>query len=224
MTPLQAAGYLAQAFAAVSAILLARRRAEHVPAAVALAVLAVANILDAPIAAALTPYPVEPWQGAGRVLVYLDGALNLADYAAVAGLAVAVAVSPEGRRHAVGIVAVTWLLASFALAAAYPSPMVRGDGLQRVYFAADLIGLFVSTVACVTWARAGIRAERSPSGAQGVALALITLDAAILLAPFSPWRAALFSAFYGGVQLIIMLFFAVLTAAQVIAWLSISRG
>ena len=46
----------------------------------------------------------------------------------------------------------------------------------------------------------------------------VTLDAGILLAPFSPWRSSLFDAPYFGPQLVIVIFFAVITAAQVIAW------
>ena len=224
MTPLQAAGYLAQALAALSAIVLARRHAAYLPAAVALLAFAVMNILDAPIAAALTPYPVEPWQGALCGLVYLDGAINLANYAVIAGLAVAIAVSPARRRAAVGAVVGAWLLASVVLGALYPSPMVRGDGLQRVYFAADLIGLFVATAALIVRGRAGIAAKRSPDGAYMVALGLTMMDAAVLLAPFSPWRADLFSTPYGGVQVAITLFFAVIATAQVTTWFNISRG
>jgi hypothetical protein len=224
VTSLQGAGYVAQALAALSAYMLARRRPGHIPAAVALALLATVNLLDAPIAAALTPARGEPWQGSGRVLVYLDGAINLANDAIVAGLPVAIAVAPERRRRAAAMVAGAWLLASVVLAALYPSPLVRGAGLQRIYIAAELIGLFVATVALITWARAGIAAKRSPEGVHAVALGMTLLDAAILLAPFSPWRAALFEAPYGGVQLIITAFFAVVTAAQVIAWWTISSG
>jgi len=216
MTLLTAA-FVAQIVAAGSGVVLARRRAEHVPAAIALALLATANLLHAPLLAALRPLP-RPIEGSARVLVYLDGAISLAQYAIVAGLAVAVAAAPRRRRLAVGLVAGGWLLAAVVLAALYPSPLVRGAGLQRTYFAADLIGLFVATVALVTWARRAIAARRSPDGAYAVALGLVTFDAAILLAPFSPWRAALFSAPYTGPQLVITVFFAVVATAQVIAW------
>jgi hypothetical protein len=224
VTPLQAAGYAAQVLAAVSAVVLARRRAEHVPAAVALTLLAAANLLDAPILEALAPYPVEPWQGWHRLLVYLDGAINLANYAIVAGLAVAVAVSPERRRFAVGLVVGAWLLASVVLGALYPSPIVRGAALQRVYFAADLIGLFVATVAIITRARALIAAKLSPDAASTVAFALAVFDAGILLAPFSPWRGALFGSDFGGIQLVIALSFATISVVQVLLWMGISRS
>jgi hypothetical protein len=220
VTSLQAAAYAAEVCAAVSGALLARRKRSHRPAAVALALLAALNLLDAPILAALTPFSAEPWQGWSRVLVYLDGAINLGTSATIAGLAVAIAIPPEGARRlrAVAIVGAVWLAASVVLGALYPSPLVRGDGLQRVYFAADLIGLFVSTVALVTRARTSIAAKLSPTGADAIALGLVFLDASILLAPFSPWRAVLFGIDYSGPQIIITLFFATFAVAQVIAW------
>jgi threonine/homoserine efflux transporter RhtA len=91
-------------------------------------------------------------------------------------------------------------------------------GLQRVYLAADLAGLFVATIATVSWARALIRAKRSPRSVHAVALALPIFDAAILVAPFSPWRGFLFDAPYTGIQVIVTLFFAVITIVQVILW------
>lgn len=186
MTPLLVAALAAQVLAAVSAIMLARRQADHVPAAVALTLLAAVHVLHTPILAALSPPSVEPWQGTARVLVYIDGAIGLADYAIIAGLAVAVAVSRERRRLAVALVGGAWLLASVVLAALYPSPLVRGAGLQRVYFAADLIGLFVATVALITTARNSMAAKESPRVVHLVALGLVTFDAGILLVPFSP--------------------------------------
>jgi hypothetical protein len=210
----------AQVLAAFTAILLARRRAEHRPAAVALAALAIGNILDTFVLLGLTPYPVEPWEGSARLLVYLDGALNLANYAVIAGLAVAVAATPEQRRRAAAVVAGVWLLASVVLAALYPSPLVRGANLQRVYLASDLIGLFVSIVALVGWARRGIAAKRSPGSVHVVALGLVILDAAILIAPLSPWRGSVFGASFDATQLIITVSFAALAAVQVILWRS----
>jgi hypothetical protein len=186
--------------------------------------LAATNVLDAPILAALTPYPVEPWQGWHRLLVYIEGAMSLASPAIIAGFALTIAVPPERRRLAAGVVAAAWLLASIVLAAIYPSPLVRGAGLQRIYFDADLIGLCVATIAVLTKGQANIAAKRSPDSAFLVALGLVMLTGAILLVPFSPWRLDLFGTPYGGVQLFITLAFATMTAAQVITWTLSSRG
>jgi len=218
MTALEVAGDVSEVLAAVSAVALARRRPAHTRAAVALVVLALIAVVGAQVAAALTPPSVEPWQGWARVLVYLDGALNLATSATIAGLAVSLAVAPERRRFAVGAVVAVWALASIVLAALYPSPLVRGESLQRVYVAADLIGVFVSTVALVSWARAGIAAKRSPDSASAVAIGLVLLDLAILLTPFSPWRGSIIGGRFDVIQVEVLGFFAVISAAQVILW------
>jgi hypothetical protein len=211
-----------QIAAAVSSIALARRRAEHVPAAVALVILTAIPFVRDPVRTALAPLP-RPVEGAARVLVYVDGAAEMASYATLAGLAVAVAAS-RYRRRAVAVTAAAWALTSLVIGALYPSPLVRGEGLHRIYFAADLLGLFVSAAAFVLWTQRNFAAKQSPDSSSMVAVALIALDGAILLAPFSPWRGVLFGSDYAGIQLIIALYFAVFTVAQVIAWLCSSRG
>ena len=153
-----------------------------------------------------------------------DGAAELACYATVAGLAVAIAVSEKHRRRAAALAVVAWALGSLALAALYPSPLVRGSSLQRVYFAADLIGLFVSAVAIVRWVQRNVAAKRSPNTASFIALGLVALDAVILLTPFSPWRGEIFGSDFSGIQLIFTIFFATFVAAQVVAWKRSSRG
>jgi hypothetical protein len=216
VTSLQAAGLASLALAATSAIALARRRAQYVPAAVALVLLAAGNLAQVPILDALRGLP-RPIEGDARVLVYIDGALSLSYYAIVAGLPVALAVSPERRRRATGAVVAVWFAASVVLGALYPSPMVRGASLQRVYFDADLIGLFVATVAIIVKGRANIAAKESPDAAFSLAVAMTVFDAGILLAPLSPWRTDLFADYFGP-QLIVAVFFAVVTAVQVILW------
>ncbi len=206
-----------QIAAVASAIALATpRRAAHVPAAIALFLLAGLSLGRGPLQAALK-VSTQP------ILVYADGAAELGLIATVAGLALAVAVRAEHRRRAVAGAVVVWALASLALGAAYPSPLVVGEGLHRVYFAADLFGLFVSACALVVWAQRTVADRRSPDGVSLVALALVALDAAILLAPFSPWRGALYGSDFSGVQLLITAFFAIFAVAQVVAWRS-SRG
>jgi len=211
-----------QIAAAISSIALAKRRAEHVPAAAALVVLAAIPLVRRPLYDALDA--TSPGGLGYRVLVYADGAAELAGYATVAGLAVAVAVSVERRKRVVAGAAALWALASIALAAMYPSPLVTGTGLQRVYFAADLIGLFVSAAAIVAWTQRKLAAKRSPDSSSIVAVCLVALDGAILLAPFSPWRGILFGSDFTGIQVIVAMFFAAFTVAQVIAWRFSSRG
>src|SRR5262249_9167145 len=157
-------------------------------------------------------------EGAKRALVYLDGAAVLAELAILPGLALVVSVAPERRRRlAVAIVTAVWALASIALAAAYPSPMVRGEELQRLYPAADLVGLAVSSIALVGWARRTIAEGRSPGSAHMIAIGLVLLDLGILLIPHSPWREGTWISPFGRfdiIQIGIVVFFAVFAAAQ----------
>ena len=69
-----------QIMAAISSIALARRRVQHVPAAVALVVLTAISLARGSLRLALAPLP-RPIEGAARVLVYADGAAELATYA-----------------------------------------------------------------------------------------------------------------------------------------------
>jgi hypothetical protein len=205
----------AQIAAAVSSIALARRRSEHVPAAVALVVLAFIGLARGPLNTAL-----DASQGDARALIYADGAAELATSAVVAGLAMAVAVTGDQRRRAFALTVVAWALGSIALGIVSPV----GRKLQRVYVAADLVGLCVSAAALVRWGQRLGAAKLSPDSTSVIALGLFALDGAILLAPFSPWRAVVFGSDYAGVQLVITMFFAIFAIVQVIAWRFSSRG
>lgn len=217
MTSLLGAAVGAEVAAAVTGVLLARRRPEHRPAAVALALFAVFGVAMFPLLAALTPLP-RPVEGAARALVYLDGALVLGAAAVTPGLALAVSVSPERRRLAVALVLGAWALASLVLGALYPSPLVRGEGLQRVYLATDLIGLAISIVVLLGWARRTMAAGRWSGSAPMVAIGLVLLDLGILLVPYSPWRGSLFAGRFDVVQVGIVIFFAAFAAVQGVLW------
>jgi hypothetical protein len=213
----------AQIAAAVSSVVLARRRTEHVPAAAALVVLTMIGLARGPLNAALPPM-ATPRQGAALVLIYLDGAAEMGTYATIAGLALAVAMGAQHRWRALAFAVTGWAVSSVILGALYPSPLVRGESLQRVYFAADMIGLFVSAAALVRWAQHNIAAKRSPDMTSFVAMSLVALDGAILLAPFSPWRGFLYGSDFTGIQLIITIFFAIFAIFQVLAWIRSTRS
>lgn len=210
MTPLIAA-FAAEMAAAILAVLLARRRPEHRPAAVTLVVLVIAVAARVLVYGALPPPGAGPIVGAARGLVYLDGALQLAASAAIVGLAVVV--STETPRRAAAVVVAAWALASLALAIAYPSPLVRGAGLARVYLAADLAGLFVSFTVLGRWTLL----HRTPSTAHAVAIVLVFLDLAVLLVPYGPWRNGLFGP-YESVQVMVLVVFAAIAAVQGVLW------
>src|SRR5262249_21925339 len=160
--------------AAVSAVVVARRRKDYWPAALALLALLVANVVAVPLDAALKPYQTDPWEGWKRVVVWIDGAVLLSSPATLAALCTAI--TSHHPRRAVAIVVAVWALASIALGAAYPHPFVRGESFGRILIAADLLGLLVSFGAIFTW---GFR-HRPPSSALAAALALICADLAIL--------------------------------------------
>jgi hypothetical protein len=214
---LQGAAIGAQVAAAITAALLAVRRPAHRPAAVALSVLVASVVGELPILAALAPLP-RPVEGPARVLVYLDGAALLAGAAVVPGLAFAVCME-RPRRVAVAIVA-AWAVASIVLAALYPSPVVRGASLARIYLAADLTGLAASAVAFALWRRV----KRSPSSAHVVALILVFLDLAVLINPLGPWRAGLFGVPFDPVQATILVGFAAVALYQGVLWRFSSRS
>lgn len=211
MAPLHLAAFTAEMASAILAVLLARRRPEHRPASVTLVVLIVAGAARVLLYEALPPPGDGPIMGAARRLVYLDGALQLATGAAIVGLAVAV--STETPRRAVAAVVAAWALASIALAVAYPSPLVRGAGLARVYLAANLTGLLVSLAVLARW----VLLHRTPSTAHAVAIVLVFMDLAVLLVPYGPWRNGLFGP-YESVQVMVLVVFAAIAAVQGVLW------
>jgi hypothetical protein len=214
VTSLQSAALVAEVASAVVAVALARRRPTHRPAAVALVVLLAANLLRAWVLSSLPwPPPSEPLEDSARVLIYFDRALMLAAASVVPGLAVGASV--EHPRRAVGYVVAAWALASIACAVLYPSSLVRGAGIARVYLAADLLGLFVATAVLIQ----RVLRRRPPTSSHAVVLALVASDFAILLVPYSPWRDGLFGR-YDGVQLMVLVLFVVLTCYQGVLWLS----
>jgi hypothetical protein len=218
VTSLQVAALVAEVASVAVAVALARRRPTHRPAAVALGVLLAANVLRSVVVAALPwPPPPTPIEGGARVLIYFDRALMIAAASVVPGLALWTSV--ERPRRAVACVVVVWALASIVLAALYPSPIVRGASLARIYLAADLVGLFVAVATLIE----RVRSKRPPTSSHGVLLALVTSDLAILLVPYSPWREGLFGR-YEGAQLMILVLFVVLACYQgVLLWFSRSR-
>lgn len=217
MDPLLASAIVAECAAASVAVLLARRRAEHLPAAWSLALLAAVGILRRLLAPHVSStLDAPPAEGAARLAVYIDGAAVLAAVAALPALALS-STSRHPRRAVAGV-ALSWALASALLAAAYPSPMVRGAALARVYLAADLAALLVTVASLLS-----LPIRRAPAtSAARVALYLAAADVAILLVPLSPWRAGVFAfgARWDLVQVMIAATMAFLSLYQVKQWRS----
>lgn len=198
------AALAAEAASAVTGVALARRRPEHWPAALALLLLA-----------GLALARVPTYGRADRWVAYLDGSIVLAEVAVPMALALAVAL-PGRKRLVAGVVTLSWLAGSAVLAALYPSPLVRGASLERIYLTADFVALAVAALALVSV----MHGRRSLGSSGAVALALFALDLGILLVPASPWRERTWV--LGGrvdvVQVGFIVFFAAIGAAQGIAW------
>ena len=206
-----------QIAAAISSIALARKRAEHVPAAIALVVLAAVPIMRGPLRTVIE----GPGGGELHALIYMDRAAELATSAVIAGLAMAVAVTANRVRRVYALAVFAW--AAETIAIGILSPVGRQE-LQQFYFAVDLFALFVSAAALVKWGQRLTAAKLSPDSASMVALGLFGLDGAILLAPFSPWRAQVFGSDFSGIQACIAVVFGAFTVGQVIGWHFSSRG
>jgi FtsH-binding integral membrane protein len=139
--------YWLAAFAAVLAVVLAYRRAEHRPVAVFLVSMVVLDVARLYLRSAFHLDVPGPYVGAQRVAFHGDEAGFLAWPAGLAALALAVF---DGRRRP-WPPALAWAVVWVALVALYPSDLVRGDGLRRVYLAAFLTGLAVVVVTLVRW-------------------------------------------------------------------------
>jgi hypothetical protein len=90
--------------------------------------------------------------------VYLDGAMFPAE---TLGTAVIVASFYRERpRRSLVALAGGWLLAAVALAVLYLSPLVRGTGVARVYFAAVLASVMMSAACVVRFAERQLSANK----------------------------------------------------------------
>jgi hypothetical protein len=202
VTLLYAAAIAAEWAAALAGIVLSRRRREHVPAAVALSLLAVAAC-------------VQVVTNTRHALVHADRVVTLGAAAIIPGLAVAVFLSPRLRLPAVACVVAAWVVGSVLVNVLLPPPAYVA--IQKVYLGADLAGLAVSIAALVTWGW-WAKGRASPGSAHAVAIGLVSLDLGILLTPYSPWRGSIFGGRFDVVQILILGFFIIVTIVEVILW------
>ena len=185
MTWLLALTSLLQGGTALTAAMVARRRAEYRPIAVFLAVVAVANLAKMAIRLGVLVPAREagavPFTGWVRVASHVESALFLLWMAGLAALALAVYL---GRRP--WPVAVGWAAAVALLALVFPH--ARGDELRRLYLAAELAALVVALGSMVQW----LITRREPPRLPHVIVAiLVAVDLAGLVV--GPWRWGLFA-------------------------------
>jgi hypothetical protein len=203
---------VAEFVAAISAMVLWRRRPEHRPAAVALAVFTAADTVRA-----FTDPALRPWNG-NRALFHVDVALALALQAVLPTLALVVCV--EHKRRAIGAMVAVWALVSTGCAVLYPSPLVYGEGLARIYLACDLIGLFISIVVFVRW----VRERKALTSSHVVLLLFAAGDVSILLAPYSAWRGGIFNSYETAQFALLLVFLAMAIYQGVVLWRSTARS
>jgi hypothetical protein len=211
------AAVAAQALAAATAIGVARKNPAHRPVAVGLVCLLALSVLRGVLvygvlrpARSVMPDPSAPFSSAlALVAVYLDGAAFLAEEMTVAGIVAAVYL--ERPRKTLTTIGIAWLAASVVLAGLYPSAVVRGAGLARVYLATELASLMVS-MACVA-SFAGRRL--SPRAPQAIALFLLAAEVAVLIT--GPWRASIFVG-WDSAKMVLLVAYVFIAGIQGVLW------
>jgi hypothetical protein len=205
------AARLALLSAAVAALLLARRRADHLPFAALLTWGAIVDgvrvALDG-IFGLLRPLGSPPFTGAARVAFHVDEAISLSTTAATVIVAILLF---SQRRWMAALPGVAWIGAVAYLSALYPDPAVRGEGLRRVYLATELGAVMVAIGMIVRWTWRRL----PPTPAHVALLGVVLVDAVALL--FGAMRWGLWSR-YGLDQIAVMMLYVTLTAYQVISW------
>lgn len=162
----------------IAALILVRRRPDHRPFALFTAWLLATNTVRAALTdhfGLIRPPGLPPFTGPARIAFHVDEAIGLADPTAMAILAIVVFAQ---RRWLAWAPALAWALATAYLATHYPE--IRGEPLRRVYLAAELIALALSTAAIVTWGLA--QSWQSPRAVQPYR-ARLTLPAGPLRSP-----------------------------------------
>jgi hypothetical protein len=177
--------YTIAVLAAILAVMVARRRAEHRPVALFLGVMVAVDLARL---ARRYLYPLEalprPHVGLARLAFHADEAGFIAWPFGLAALALVI----FGARRP-WTVLVAYLATVAGLIALYPSPYVRGEGLQRVYLAAYLGSFLAYGAALARWTARRVM----PSSEHAVLFILGALDLARLLAfrgsIFEQWAA-----------------------------------
>jgi len=138
--------YLLAILAALLGIALGFRRAEFRPVAWFLGSMAALDVARAALRAAFDLGAPGPYVGVQRLAFHVDGVGVLAWPTALVALALVVF---SGRRPWLALA--PWIAVSATLAALYPSELVRGDGLRRVYLGAHMVALAAYVVTLAGW-------------------------------------------------------------------------
>jgi len=202
---------LALLLATVSAVALARRRADHWPFASLLVSLLLINTTRAVLSAhfgLIRPLGSPPFTGAARVAFHVDQAGELASAAAFAALVIWLF---SKRRSLAVIPGIAWVAAVAYLATHYPE--IRGEPLRQVYLAAELAALAVAAMSFgVFWRR-----RESMTPARTCALVCFLVDAGTLF--MGAWRWGFWTA-WNLQQGAYLAMYAIIITLQVFSWSS----
>ena len=199
--------------AALAAVALAWKRADHRPFAAFLIIAVVVNDLarlalqswvivparDAMRNAGIDP-AVTPFTGWVRIACDIEGALYLLWPAGIAALSQWVYMKRSPR-----VVAGVYVLAVAALVIGYP--WLRYDMLRKFYLAAELAALSVGIVAFLRWVRTEV-----PRISHVLTSCILVIELGVLL--IGPWRFGLFTK-WSMAQVMFAALYAVLTVLQV---------
>ena len=208
------AARLALLAAAVSAVALARFRADHRPFAAFLAWITLANALRAVLAVSfglIRPLDSPPFTGFAHIAFHIDEAIGLSGPAALAITTILLFVR---RRYLAILPAIVWLGGVAYVSINYPA--LRGEALRRVYLAAELAGLTIASGSIITW----IWRREAPTPARICTLAVCFVDGGLLFVGAQRWG---FWQRQDLEQACLTLVYLTITAFQVYVWRSPSR-
>ncbi len=207
---LQFLALLLSLLASVTAWMLARSRRDHVPVAVALTAVSLADLIGTVLHAAVPTLDcVGPYTGVTRIAFYVDQARYLVWPAAVGALSVIVAAKLPARRVLL-LVFLAWSALNGYLSGTYPD--VRGPTLRRVYLGVQLVALAAGVAAFGAWVRRGGLRAGAPAPAVVVAALIVGTELASLAV--GPWTRGLFGEAYQTEQVMVAVLYAVIAAVQ----------
>jgi hypothetical protein len=195
--------------AAITAVGLARRRADHWPFAMLLAWVLITNIIRSVLASRfglIRSVGLPPFDSTSLVAFYVDQAFELSSPAWIAAMSCWYFAR---RRWLAGGPALAWIIGVAYLETHYPE--VRGDALRRVYLAAELAALCASALVIVPW----IGRHEIPTPGRVCMLTVITMEALLLFAGPANWG---FWSRWDLNQAAIAVFCTGITALQVWIW------
>jgi len=199
--------------AAISAVVLARRRVDHRTFAAFVAWVASADVLRWVLSKSfglLRPPGLPPFVGAARAAFHVDQAIELSWSAGLATLAIIVF---SRRRWVAALIGLVWAGAIAYLATHYPE--VRGEALRKFYLAAELAAVTVAAASIITWTWR----REPPTPSRICVLCVCVADLITLLA--GAWRWGFW--IHGGLdQVAFALTYATIAGYQVIIWRRIS--